>query len=384
MVVIMLTGNYNFFNLLFMALCLSLADDYWFDPFLSAVKRPRNIIFRIASWLLNAAVLGGLFYLTFVYCIDSAKWGKKEFIRLRFTKSQFRRFVDYVGVNSIYVGLFFLGLATVRALIDSLRSYNKMYNLTGTCFYSLVSFAMFCLSTPRFLQGMDVRSPAPTLPGVFTDLYHQTNHLALTHSYGLFRSMTGVGGRPEIILESSLGPDGPWKELHFKYKPGSLDGTPRFSLPHQARLDWQMWFAALGSYQQNPWLISLIYRILKNEPAVVGLLQEIPHRKPKFIRIQKYDYHYTRDVQGDDYWRRDPKGEYLPPVTLDSRDFVQLMARLGYVKEDGRDLEDRSSNLQLEKLLIQLRQLTRTSVSDHVLVQSLVLLLAVNGFLFGF
>ena len=29
MVVIMLTGNYNFFNFLFMGLCLSLADDSW-------------------------------------------------------------------------------------------------------------------------------------------------------------------------------------------------------------------------------------------------------------------------------------------------------------------------------------------------------------------
>jgi Lipase maturation factor len=29
------------------------------------------------------------------------------------------------------------------------------------------------------------------------------------------------------------------------------------------RLDWQMWFAALGSYHHNPWFISLIYRLLK-------------------------------------------------------------------------------------------------------------------------
>jgi hypothetical protein len=29
MVVIMLTGNYNFFNFLYMALCLSLADNNW-------------------------------------------------------------------------------------------------------------------------------------------------------------------------------------------------------------------------------------------------------------------------------------------------------------------------------------------------------------------
>ena len=32
--------------------------------------------------------------------------------------------------------------------------------------------------------------------------------------------------------------------------------------PHQPRLDWQMWFAALGSYQYNPWLVHLVYRLL--------------------------------------------------------------------------------------------------------------------------
>jgi hypothetical protein len=45
MVVIMLTGNYNFFNFLYMALCLSLADNSWLGMvrFLS-VLRIRDIL----------------------------------------------------------------------------------------------------------------------------------------------------------------------------------------------------------------------------------------------------------------------------------------------------------------------------------------------------
>ena len=42
----------------------------------------------------------------------------------------------------------------------------------------------------------------------------------VTHSYGLFRSMTGVGGRPEVVIEGALRESGPWKEYHFTYKPG--------------------------------------------------------------------------------------------------------------------------------------------------------------------
>ena len=74
--------------------------------------------------------------------------------------------------------------------------------------------------------------------------------------------MTGVGGRPEVIIEGSDNAGGPWKEYHFMYKPGNVTEAPPTLFGHQARLDWQLWFAALGSYQQNPWFISLLQRIL--------------------------------------------------------------------------------------------------------------------------
>lgn len=34
-------------------------------------------------------------------------------------------------------------------------------------------------------------------------LFDTVGHLQLTSSYGLFRRMTGVGGRPEVVLEGS-------------------------------------------------------------------------------------------------------------------------------------------------------------------------------------
>jgi len=37
------------------------------------------------------------------------------------------------------------------------------------------------------------------------------------------------------------------------------------SAPHQPRLDWQMWFAALGHYKNNPWLVHLVYKLLIGE-----------------------------------------------------------------------------------------------------------------------
>src|SRR5258705_2867534 len=64
----------------------------------------------------------------------------------------------------------------------------------------------------------------------------------LVNPYGLFAVMTTE--RPEIILEGSA--DGhTWVPYEFRYKPGRLDRRPAFVAPHQPRLDWQLWFAAL-------------------------------------------------------------------------------------------------------------------------------------------
>jgi hypothetical protein len=58
--------------------------------------------------------------------------------------------------------------------------------------------------------------------------HSRLDHLHLTNSYGLFRRMTGVGGRPEVILEGSNHIDGPWLEYNFLYKPGNVNSTPPF------------------------------------------------------------------------------------------------------------------------------------------------------------
>jgi len=38
--------------------------------------------------------------------------------------------------------------------------------------------------------------------------------------------MTGVGGRPEVIVEGSNSTDGGWLEYQFPYKPGDVYRRP--------------------------------------------------------------------------------------------------------------------------------------------------------------
>ena len=138
--------------------------------------------------------------------------------------------------------------------------------------HSVASVALFAVSVPVFLQGinqLDIIAKSPQLNQMYPNVLKLTqgiDQLQMVHSYGLFRSMTGVGGRPEIVLEGAHKTSGPWKEYNFLYKPGNVsEPLLPFVLPHQPRLDWQMWFAALGSYQRNPWLISLVYRLMQGK-----------------------------------------------------------------------------------------------------------------------
>lgn len=38
--------------------------------------------------------------------------------------------------------------------------------------------------------------------------------------------MTGAEGRPEIVIEGSHAPNGPWKEIEFFAKPGNVNASP--------------------------------------------------------------------------------------------------------------------------------------------------------------
>ena len=74
--------------------------------------------------------------------------------------------------------------------------------------------------------------------------------LHIVSSYGLFAVMTTQ--RNEIVIEGS--DDGvDWRDYEFRYKPGDVARRPPWNIPHQPRLDWQMWFAALDDPQQLPW-----------------------------------------------------------------------------------------------------------------------------------
>jgi lipase maturation factor 1 len=140
----------------------------------------------------------------------------------------------------------------------------------------------------------------------------------IINTYGLFANMTTT--RPEIVVEGSN--DGvTWLPYEFKYKPGELRRRPSFVEPHQPRLDWQMWFAALGNYQSDPWTIHFLGHLLQGTPEVLALMGKNPFAKapPRYVRALVYEYRFTSPAEKratGDWWRRELKGIYVPPLAL--------------------------------------------------------------------
>ena len=177
--------------------------------------------------------------------------------------------------------------------------------------------------------------------------------------------MTGVGGRPEVIIETAENMNGPWKEVDFHYKPGNLSEAPKFLLPHQPRLDWQMWFAALGSYEQNPWFVSLLYRILENKKEISTLLDRKRSKiAPKFVRSKLYKYHFTEE----NWWTREEIGDYSPVISKDDPPAVQqYLEKIGILTPLKSN--QKPTNLVLLRILTFLRK-QATKIPHHYLVWS--------------
>jgi hypothetical protein len=141
----------------------------------------------------------------------------------------------------------------------------------------------------------------------------------IVNTYGLFAVMTT--NRPEIIVQGSN--DGrTWLDYEFKYKPGDLRRGPRWVAPHQPRLDWQMWFAALSGPQGASWFDNFMVRLLQGSPEVRGLLGKDPFdgTAPKYVRALLFNYGFTdfstRHETGD-WWTRRARGLYFPAISLD-------------------------------------------------------------------
>jgi hypothetical protein len=124
--------------------------------------------------------------------------------------------------------------------------------------------------------------------------------------------------------------------------------------PYQHRLDWQMWFVGNGagklladagtqaasargeSIAEEPWLVHLVWQLLKGESSPKALLARdpFPNEPPRWLRAGIWRYRFSAFSTNGAWWTRDRVGEFLPPVSLHDPGLREYVAEYGWPDAD--------------------------------------------------
>jgi len=276
---IILTANYAFLNYLVVALGIFLLDDLFLIRFVpqrwaGGVRRSLDLP---ASPLWYAKLL------------ESFSRGEKTPFG---SSSERPRLLEGEGQNNLESEVARRGFFSVAGL--SAKSVLLLW----------VFYAMFFL----LIQHTSPRLPLPIEPVTALEPFRIAN------SYGLFGRMTWF--RYEIEFQGSS--DGTnWVAYPFRYKPQGLDEAPGIYAPYQPRFEWNLWFASLATWRENPFVLRTEQQLLFNNPDVLALFRSNPFSSapPKFVRSVIWQYWFTdrptKRATGQ-WWRREYRGLYAP------------------------------------------------------------------------
>ncbi|KAF5928242.1 hypothetical protein HPG69_014847 [Diceros bicornis minor] len=289
-VLIIITGNYNFFNLLTLVLTTSLLD----DEHLAAksgnsrcrktpTSWPRALL-AMLSLLLELTIYGLLAYGTVHYFGLEVDW-EQHTVRSRttFTFHQFSQWLKMVTLPTMWLGVASLTWELLTALWRWTQVRGWLRKLCAAVQLSIFGTATVALFTISLVPYSYVE---PSTHGrLWTGahrLFGTVEHLQLANSYGLFRRMTGLGGRPEVVLE--------------------------------------------GSYDGHHWTgKEPVIRLLQND------MTKYPFHKqpPTYLRAQRYKYWFSQPGEQGQWWRRQWVEEFFPAVSLGDPTLDMLLRQFG-------------------------------------------------------
>jgi hypothetical protein len=167
--------------------------------------------------------------------------------------------------------------------------------------------------------------------------------LNLVNTYGAFGSVGRE--RLNVVFEGSDSdaPDGAqaiWKPYPYVALPVDPAKMPVQIAPYQPRLDWQMWFAAMGSPQDYPWTLHLVWKLLHNDPGTEGLFASnpFPDKPPRYIRATLYRYAFAKAGNpGRLWWTREALGPWLPPLSASDPRLVRFLKLNGWFRNGANN-----------------------------------------------
>jgi hypothetical protein len=180
---------------------------------------------------------------------------------------------------------------------------------------SLASIILFSSCIHLWELGFMKRST-----GTIRSIVDYAEAYRIVSKYHVFPTMKTE--RIELELSGSI--DGKtWKPYVFKYKPGDIMQRPGIVIPHQPRLDWQMWFVTLHP-MFIPWFDRFLQTLLENSPSATSLLEQnpFPDTPPRYIRVNAFRYHFSNWEQRSktgQWWYREALGPFAPLPWIERR-----------------------------------------------------------------
>ena len=142
----------------------------------------------------------------------------------------------------------------------------------------------------------------------------------IANRYGLFAVMTR--GRYEIEFQGS--DDGQtWLVYPFRFKPQDPSKAPGIYAPYQPRFDWNLWFASLNTWRQEPIVVRTEQSLLRGDADVLLLFagNPFPHAPPRQVRAVIWQYWFSTPDEKRSrgmWWRRQQIGLYAPTLERES------------------------------------------------------------------
>jgi hypothetical protein len=92
----------------------------------------------------------------------------------------------------------------------------------------------------------------------------------------------------------------------------------------------------MSSFEQEPWLVNLVAKLLHGDKEVATLLAKnpFPDTPPTFIRGQFYRYRLADPSTGV-WWTREYVGPYFPPIPRDSPAVASYLESVGLSRSSG-------------------------------------------------
>ena len=203
--------------------------------------------------------------------------------------------------------------------------------LRKACRWRYVGFAVAALVVILSIQPVtNMFSPRQIMNTSF-------DPLNLVNTYGAFGS---VGRERLNVVFEGTDADTPdndravWKAYPYVALPVNPKRMPPQIAPYQPRLDWQMWFASMGTPQEYPWTLHLVWKLLHNDPGALSLFARnpFPDKPPRYVRATLYRYKFAKPGNPDGlWWTREALGAWLPALSINDPRLVRFLEQAGWI-----------------------------------------------------